>query len=103
MATITWSITNITILPQADGFTDFAWQVSWTCSASEGANTKTMGSGISFSPEQQGGSYTPYDQLTEAQVIEWVKQGLGPDLVAKTEEGLTNMLTAQIAPLPWSN
>lgn len=103
MATVTWAITGITVLPQIDGYSDFAWQVSWTCSATEGANTKTMGSGVSFSPEQQGGSYTPYDQLTEEQVISWVKQALGPDLVAKTEEAIVNMLSAQQAPLPWSN
>jgi len=101
MATITWAITSITILPQVDGYTDFAWQVSWTCSATDGANIQTGGSGVAFSPEQQKEPYTPYDQLTEAQVVEWVKQELGPDLVAKTEEGLINMLTAQVAPLPW--
>lgn len=102
MATITWSITSITILPQAAGYTDFAWQVSWTCSATDGINTQTGGSGIAFPPEQQKEPYTPYDQLTEAQIIEWVKQELGPDLVAKTEEGLINMLTATPAPLPWA-
>ena len=101
MATITWSITSKTILPQVDGYTDFAWQVSWACSATDGTKTITNGSGMAFSPEQQSESYTPYDQLTEAQVVDWVKQELGPDLVAKTEAALVNMLTAQVAPLPW--
>jgi len=103
MTTITWSIISMTILPQVDGYSDFAWQVICECSATDGMNTQANKFGITFSPDQQGGSYTPYDQLTEAQVVDWSKQKLGSDLVEKTEAALTNMLTAQVAPLPWSN
>ena len=102
MATITWSITNMVIIPQVDGYSDFAWQVSWSCSASDGTNTKAMGSATTFSPEQQGEPYTPYDQLTEVQVIAWVKEALGPEKTANTESVVTSLLTAQVAPLPWS-
>jgi len=68
-----------------------------------GANTQTKRFDIAFSPEQQGEPYTPYEQLTETQVADWCKQNLGSGLVTKTEESLINMLTAQVAPLPWSN
>ena len=102
MVTITWSITSMTILPQVDGYSDFAWQVGWLCSATDGTNTQTMGSGVTFYPAQQTEPYTPYDQLTEAQVIGWVQQALGPETTAKTETVLTNSLTAQVAPLPWA-
>ncbi len=103
MVTITWSITSMTILPQVDGYSDFAWQVICQCSVTDGVNTQTNKFGLMFPPEKQGEPYTPYDQLTEAQVVDWSKQKLGSDLVSKTEANLTNMLTAQIAPLPWSN
>lgn len=102
MATITWSITSITILPQVDQYSDFAWQVGWQCSATDGTNTQTMGSGVTFYPAQQGQPYTPYEQLTEAQVIGWVQAALGPEQTAKTEIVLTNLLTAIPAPLPWA-
>lgn len=102
MTTITWSIASITILPQVNGYSDFAWRVSCECSATDGINTQTRSFGLTFPPEQQVEPYTPYDQLTEAQVVGWVKQELGPDLVASTEAALVNMLTAQVAPLPWA-
>jgi hypothetical protein len=101
MATITWSINSITILPQVGAYYDFAWQVNWSCAATDGTNTQSISSTVMFYPAQQAESYTPYDQLTEAQVIQWVKDTLGPETVAKTESVLTNMLTAQPAPLPW--
>jgi len=102
MTTVTWSITNMVIIPQVDGYSDFAWQVGWSCTASDGVNTQMMGSAITFSPEQQGAPYTPYDQLTEAQVVQWVKEALGAETVAKTESVLINSLTATPAPLPWA-
>lgn len=103
MATITWSITSMTILPHVEAYYDFTWQANWKCTATDGITTQEINSSVTFFPSQQGQSYTPYDQLTEAQVVQWVKDSLGPETVAKTESVLTNMLTAQIAPLPWSN
>lgn len=102
MATTTWSITSMTILPQVDGYSNFAWQVICACSATDGTNTQTNKFGITFSPEKQGVPYTPYDQLTEAQVVDWSKQELGQNLVAQTETSLVNALTATPAPLPWA-
>jgi hypothetical protein len=102
MTTITWSITGIDVLPQVDEYSDFAWRVSWDCSATDGTNTQTIGSVVTFYPAQQGQPYTPYDQLTEAQVIEWVQQALGPEQTAKTETVVTQALTATPAPLPWA-
>lgn len=102
MATITWSITSMTILPQVDGYSEFAWQVGWQCSATNGVDTKNINSALTFSPAQQGQPYIPYDQLTQAQVIDWVKQALGAEKTAQTESVVTNALTATPAPLPWA-
>lgn len=102
MATITWSITSMVIIPQVNQYSDYAWQVSWRCSATDGTNTQSIESGLTFYPAQQGQPYTPYDQLTEAQVIEWVKQALGAEKTAQTEAVVTSALTAMPAPLPWA-
>jgi hypothetical protein len=102
MATITWSITNMVIIPQTDQYTDFAWQVEWSCTAANGTNTRSINASTTFYPSQQGQPYTPYDQLTEAQVVAWVKEALGPEKTANTESVATSLLTAQVAPLPWA-
>ena len=100
---ITWAITNMVIIPQVDQYADYAWQVEWTCTATDGTNTKVVGSNTTFYPAQQGQPYTPYDQLTEAQVIAWVQAALGPEKTAQTESVATSLLTAQVAPLPWAS
>jgi hypothetical protein len=98
----TWSITSMVIIPQVDQYSDYAWQVGWACSATDGTNTQTINSSVTFYPAQQGQPYTPYDQLTEAQVIEWVQAALGPEKTAQTEAVVTSLLTATPAPLPWA-
>lgn len=103
MATITWSITSMVIIPQVDQYSDYAWQVGWKCTATDGANSQAISSSVTFYPSQQGGPYVPYDQLTEAQVIDWVKAALGEDKTFKTESVAASLLTAQPAPLPWGN
>lgn len=102
MATTTWAIINMVIIPQVDQYSDYAWQVEWTCTATDGTNTQVIGSNTTFYPAQQGQPYTPYDQLTEAQVIAWVQQALGPEKTAQTESVAISLLTAQPAPLPWA-
>jgi hypothetical protein len=39
--------------------------------------------------------FIPFDQLTEAETIEWVKQQLGPFGVAQIERGLQQNILAQ--------
>jgi hypothetical protein len=98
----TWSIISITVLPQVDGYSDFAWQVEWACTATDGTNTQSITSAVTFSPAQQTDPYTPYDELTEAQVLELVQATLGPEKTAQTEAVVTSALTATPAPLPWA-
>ena len=101
MATTTWSITSMTVIPQVDQYSEFAWQVGWQCSATDGTDTKSIDSSMVFYPLQQGQPYIPYDQLTEAQVIGWVQAALGPEKTAQTESVAISLLTATPAPLPW--
>lgn len=101
MATITWSVQSISIIPSIDGFTDYAWRVTAVCSATNGANTKSSELLVQFDPATQTGGYTPYDQLTEAQVLSWVFNSVGADVIAQTETNLSDLLQAQVAPLPW--
>lgn len=102
MATTTWSITAMIVIPQVDQYTEYAWQVTWQCAATDGTNTQVIESSMTFYPAQQGQPYTPYDQLTEAQVVGWVQTALGPEKTAQTESVAISLLTATPAPLPWA-
>jgi hypothetical protein len=98
----TWKIVSLDRNTE-DGFVTTA---HWTCSDSEtvGDNTYT---GYSYgSVSFDGDLTTPYADLTETQVIGWVKEKLGEETVAATEAAVAAQINAQKNPVsvtgvPW--
>lgn len=87
----------------ADGFVN---TVHWTASVVDGDFTASTYSTASFTKED-GMNLIPYEQLTEAQVIEWVKASLGAEGVAAIDTALANNIADQKAPkvaagVPWA-
>jgi len=52
-------------------------------------------------------NFTPYDQITQAQALQWTQEALGPERVAAMENEVDMLIaqaaipTPQPAPLPW--
>jgi len=52
--------------------------------------------------------FTPFDQITQAQTLEWTKAALGPERVSAMENEVAILIaqaavpTPQPAPLPWN-
>ena len=95
-------------ITQTDYNTDdkFIFCVHWTASQVDGDFTASTYSTASFTKED-GINYIPYEQLTEAQVIEWVKASLGAEGVAAIDAALANNIAEQKAPkvaagVPWN-
>jgi hypothetical protein len=70
MASYVWSITKLWIKPQEDGYTDVVVTAIWECNGSEGQYTGYAHGDCSF-VLQSGEGFTPFDQLTEQQVLSW--------------------------------
>jgi hypothetical protein len=82
----------------------FVTTVHWTATQTDGDYTASTYSTISF-PED-GAPTIPYSDLTEAEVVQWVKESLGEDGVAAIDLALANNIALQKAPLvatgtPW--
>jgi hypothetical protein len=99
MTTYLWTI------PQMDRLTSdgFVVTVHYRVSATDGTYSANIYGTVGYQ-EQPGETYTPYDQLTEAQVVGWVQTSLGKDIV---EASLQSQINAQINPVqesgvPWS-
>ena len=83
--------------------------VHWRLSATDGNASGTVYGTISLpskDPAEPG--FIPYDQLTEAQVVQWVKDEMGADTVAAHEANVQAQIDAQKNPttaagLPWGN
>jgi hypothetical protein len=96
--------------PQEDGNTDVVFTVHWTCSGTQDSNGTTYNGSVysttSVPAPEAGAPFTPYDQLTQNQVLGWCWAN-GVDQSA-TEAAVQAQIDAQInppvvtPPLPWS-
>ena len=105
--TNTWTVTAMDCYPEAEGETDVVFTVHYTLSATDGTyNGSVYGTvGVTYTA---GSPYTAYADLTEAQVVGWVKDALGPEQVASYEANVATQIADQAnppvvtPPLPWS-
>ena len=105
--TYSWAVTSMTSYPSYASQTDVVFQVAWVCSATDGVNnTATYGS-VEVTYEA-GSPFTPYDDLTLAQVNGWVATALGAEGVANAQTACDEQLQAmanpqtETLPLPWN-
>lgn len=107
-ATITWVIEYMQCKPTEGSLTDVVVTAGWRCNGAETANsvdyTSTVYGTASFPMPE--GTFTPYDQLTQDQVLGWCWAN-GVDKTA-TEAGVQGSIDNQIdppiiqPPLPWA-
>lgn len=107
----TWTVTAMDCYPQAESQTDVVFNIHWNCTGTDNA-TPTPHTGMVYTTTQvtytAGSPYTPYAQLTNAQVIGWVQAVLGAAGVAAVQSSIDTQIANQInppvvsPPLPWS-
>jgi len=119
--TYNWIITNMDCYPTYESQTDVVYHVYYYVEAfssetyevtqADGTITKNPYQ-ATISGEQDityvaGSPYTPYSQLTNAIVVEWIQTTLGTDGVNAIQTKLDTMITNEInpsiinPPLPW--
>jgi hypothetical protein len=111
----TWAVQQMDCYPEEGSQTDVVFNIHWTLTGSENAVVDgkdkvcvglVYGSqSVTVDPEAP---FTPYADLTQAQVIGWVKDALGEEQVASLEANVAEQIANQINPpvvtpaLPWS-
>ena len=101
--TIFWLIERLLVKPTEGSNTDVVITADWRCNGSQESFYGTCYGSCSFAPPT--GSFTPYDQLTEQQVLDWCFAN-GVDQAA-IEANVTAQIENQInppvvcLPLPW--
>lgn len=104
MTTITWSISQLDCLPQSAEGADYVVTAHWQCNGVDGNYNGSVYSTCSF-PVVEGTSFTPYSDLTQAQVLGWIWAN-GVDKTA-TEAAVEQQIETQknppivAPPLPW--
>jgi hypothetical protein len=107
MTTYTWSITRLDCYAQAEGQTDVVFVAWWNLLGSNGAYEGFV-SGTQGLIYNGLTPFTPYQDLTEQQVIDWVKNAMGPNLISQYEYDIDSQIASEsrpivvTPPLPWS-
>jgi hypothetical protein len=101
--TINWIIERLLVKPTEGTETNVVITADWRCNGAQESYSGTCYGSASFAPPS--GSFTPYDQLTEQQVLDWCFAN-GVDKTA-IEANVTQQIENQInppviaPPLPW--
>ena len=110
-ATITWRVGTMECYPTYEQNTDVVFTVHWDCVGSETVNNITYGgrvygaTGVTF---HSGSDFTPYNQLTQDQVLGWIWDSMGTDQKNNYETSVQTQINNQITPpvvilpLPWT-
>jgi hypothetical protein len=82
----------------------FVCNVLWTVTGVDGTYTAEIGGNSQFTV-QEGPTYTPYDQLTQAQVLAWIPAeqitSAQQCVQGQIDSQITPPVSPQNTPLPW--
>lgn len=110
-ATITWRVGTMECYPTYQQNTDVVFTVHWDCLGSETVNNITYNgrvygsTGVTY---HSGSEFTPYNQLTQDQVLGWVWDSMGTEQKTNCENNVQTQINNQInppvviLPLPWT-
>jgi hypothetical protein len=103
MITLSWIIERLLVKPTEGTYSDVVITADWRCNGTQDQYSGTCYGSASFAPPT--GSFTPYEDLTEQQVLDWCYAN-GVDKTA-IEANVSAQINDQInppviaPPLPW--
>jgi hypothetical protein len=104
MNTINWTIEAMDCKPQEGNLTDVVITAHWRCNGTDGTYSASVYGTCGF--QQPGEPFTPFDQLTEQQVLGWCWEAGVDQLSIETNvaQQIDNQINPPIItpPLPWN-
>lgn len=104
MTSFTTTIKAMYTLPQVEGQTDVVVNAMWEVAGVQDTYTASIGGNSQFTIAQ-GSGFTPYADLTQAQVIGWIPEDQIASAQACVQGQIDSMITPPVSPssqaLPW--
>lgn len=102
---INWKIDQMDVHDNYSGKQNVVWNVHWRVTYSEGQNTAVT-YGTTAVPYDDFKEFTPFDQLSESEVIQWAKTEMGSNQVTQIGQFLLDEMARLQTPaappmLPW--
>ena len=109
MTNYTWTITNL-YTQTIDGKEDYVVIAYYDVLGTDGTYSASMTSNLAQFSTEDVTEFTPYADLTEAIVLDWVKESLGENGIISIEACIQGQIDSEInppvspenTPLPWS-
>jgi hypothetical protein len=109
MNSYTWHINSVNIFPELQGKKDVVVTAKFCVAGTDGQNTATV-SGSQDLSLSDSAQFVEYKNLTETQIVGWVKEALGESgqytLTAEVDSILKQKATPVVLPisipLPWN-
>ena len=110
-ATINWRVGTMECYPTYEQNIDVVFTVHWDCLGSETVSGSTYNgrvygaTGVTY---HSGSTFTPYNQLSQDDVLGWVWDSMGTDQKSNYENSVQTQINNQInppvviLPLPWT-
>ena len=105
--TTKWIIMSLECKPAEGDLTNVVQTVHWTVNGTDGTYAGSAYGAVGV-PVADPVTFTPYESLTEDEIVGWVKTVLGEETVTAYEANVANQITAQVTPpivkppLPWA-
>ena len=103
MLTLTWLIERLLVKPTEGSNTDVVITADWRCNGSQDSFFGTCYGSCTFAPPT--GSFTPYPDLTQEQVLDWCyANGVDKNAIeANVSLQIENQINPPVVslPLPW--
>jgi hypothetical protein len=103
MITLSWIIERLLVRKVEGTYSDVVITADWRCNGTQDTYSGTCYGSASFQPPSE--NFTPYDQLTEQQVLDWCyangvdKTAIEANVSAQIENQINPPVIAP--PLPW--
>jgi hypothetical protein len=103
MITLSWIIERLLVKPTEGTLTDVVITADWRCNGTQDQYSGTCYGSCSFAPPTE--NFTPYEDLTEQQVLDWCfangvdKTSIEANVTAQINDQINPPIIAP--PLPW--
>ena len=97
MITYDWNCKTVDVHPQEDEQTDVVYNVHWIVTGTNG-DYSSNAIGTQVVPLSEGSTFIPFEDLTNEIVVDWTKEAMGEETVARIETNIASQIEALINP-----
>ena len=92
-----WNCKTVDVHPKEEGETDVVYNVHWIVTGVDGDYSATN-IGTQVVPLNEGGTFIPFEDLTNDVVVDWTKEAMGEEQVTQIEAGIASEIEGKINP-----